>query len=384
MDKRTKLIASLLFVVLVILAAAVTRFYSSVPDEISTGVNQTEVSKRLETDSGGNMIFENSSGLCGVLDSRERLIVAPEWQKLSFAGNNTCIASKQIGGKTLTGCIDYEGNITVPFVYSSINRHSADSSDFYIAEADADGQSVIYDSQFRPMFRQSWTGAKFTDGKLILVDAGGIFTYTMTEEGAIFDNAKISGETLGCNYTLEVNSRILLQKLTSQVLEQILRSSGVYLEFAFSGNEDLLSQITTKSHTAFQQIFPEDHKILDKSLKGVSDIAIYSVRLEDNTAGYTVSMKADTELTYSDEFDGKTKKLRDKYTAKVTFTGSNMNTLTAVSGSFVETQPRYPQPEPEPEPMYDPVTGELILPIQPETSPQDLPDTETPTAPAEE
>lgn len=369
MNKRTKLVVSLLFVVIIILAAAVTRFYSAVPDEVIGGVNQPDISRRLETNSDKYTIFENGSSLCGILDSRDRVIVAPEWLTLSFAGENACTASKRIGGKVLSGCIDYEGNITVPFIYSTITRHQKDTQVFYIAEADADGQFVIYDADFRPAFRQSWTGAKYTDGKLILVDKGGIFTYSFGSGGLVFENAKVSGETLGCAYTMEVDSGILLQKLTSQMLEKIVSDTGAYLEYAFTGDDDLLSQLGNR--TGFQQLYPEDHKILEKKLKSINEIYVYNVRLEDGSPGFAVAVKADAEITYSDENDGELKTLNGFANAKVTFTGTNLNDLSAAAGSFKEQQPDYPKPEPPPAPEYDPETGELLVPLP--TAADDMP-----------
>lgn len=376
MNKRTKLVVSLLFVVIIILAAAVTRFYSSVPDEVSGGVNQPEISKRIASDPDGNDIFEDSSGLCGILDSRDRVIVAPEWLELSFAGDDTCIASKRIGGKVLFGCIDFEGNITVPFIYSSITHHQKDGFTFYIGEAAADGQFVVYDKSFIPVFRQSWTGAKFSDGKLILVDKGGIFTYGITSGGVVCERAKLSGESLGCAYTMEVTSQIILQKLSTQMLEKMVSDTGVYLEFAYTGNEDLLGQITSATR-AFQQLYPDDHKILEKELKGVNEIYIYNTRLDNGSSGYAISVKADTEVTYSDENDGKTKKLTEECAAKVTFSGGSLNDLIAVSGSFNKESPDYPKPEPPQTQEYDPETGEPLTP-QPET-PEDV-QPETPQA----
>jgi len=379
MNKRTKLIVSLLFVVVIILAAAVTRFYSSVPAEVIGGVNQPDVARRLESNANGYDIFENSSGLCGILDNRDRMIVVPEWLDLSFAEGETCIASKRIGGKTLRGCIDFEGNVTVPFIYGSITPHQNNGVVFYIAEADADGQFVIYDSSFRPVFRQSWSGAKYSDGKLILVDQGGIFTYSFGKNGMNFMSAKVSGETLDCPYTMEVSSSIILDQLTSQMLEEIVSDTGAYLEYAFTGDKELLTQLTAGSQTGFRQLYPDDHTILEKKLRGVSEINISKARLEDGSTGYAVSVKTDAGITYSDENDGKIKKLDSTANARVIFTGTGLNDLTAVSGSFREERPDYPVPEPPPPaPEFDPETGEPIEP-QP-TSPEEMQQEDIPQA----
>ncbi|MBR1738929.1 MAG: hypothetical protein IJ737_01440 [Ruminococcus sp.] len=347
MSRRSKLIIPVLVIVLVALAAAVVRFYLSVPDNISGGGSQTDIVRRLSSDADGNKVFEDSSGMCGVIDSGNRVIIAPEWLELTFTGNETCIASRRIGGRILTGCVDFDGSMTVPFIYSSITKHTAGETVFYIAEADADGQYVIYSRDFVPVFRQSWSGAEFSGDELTLIDAGGKFTYVFGDEGGMtMKNARVSGTAMTRSYTLDVSSRVLLQKLTPSMLEEIAADTSVYLEYAFTGNDDLLSELTTGSRGGFQTLFPDDHKILEKKLKGIKEIYLYSSKTDDGTPGFAVSVTADTELTYSDETDGVTKTLRDCYTAVIKFAGWSVSDLSAAAGSFLETDPDYPDSVP--------------------------------------
>ena len=70
----------------------------------------------IDSDSSGNRIFRENSGLFGIIDSNDRIIVAPEWLDLKFTDGNMCIAKQRIDGNLLIGCIDYEGNISVPFI----------------------------------------------------------------------------------------------------------------------------------------------------------------------------------------------------------------------------------------------------------------------------
>lgn len=345
MNKRTKLVVSLLFAVLVILAAAVTRFYLGVPDGTDSKSNQAEIARRLESDESGNRIFEDGQGHFGVINSSDRIIVAPEWLELKFAGEGLCIAEKRIGGRTMFGCIDYEGSIAVPFIYSRITRRESGGYIFYTADADSDGSCVVYDSRFVPLFRQSWRSSSFDKGELVLKDDSGVYTYSVDSNGLLFKNASVSGESLGCGYELDISSRVLLSKLSVPMLEEIAGDLGKYIEFAYTGNDELLSDLTTGSRSGFQQLFPDDHKILTKQLLGISDIYIYSVKSGDDSPRYTVSAVCYTELTYSDE-TGETRSLRDGYTAAVEFSVSSEVDIAAVSGRFTLSEPEYPRPEP--------------------------------------
>ena len=122
MTKHMRLVVSVLFIVIIVLAVAITRFYSSTGKSTELSGTQPAIEKILDDDKSGNHIFQNDSGMYGIIDSNERVIVYPEWNELKFTESGLCIASKRIRGKMLFGGIDYEGNISLPFVYSDISR----------------------------------------------------------------------------------------------------------------------------------------------------------------------------------------------------------------------------------------------------------------------
>ena len=345
MNKHTRLVVSLLFMFIIVLAAAITRFYYTEPEGTGSNSSQAEIVRRLDSDSKGNRIFSDSNSLYGVIDGSDRIIVAPEWNSLEFAADNCCIASKRIGGHMMCGCIDYEGNIIIPFIYRSITGRSAGKISYYTAVSDSDNSVVIYSSSFRPMFRRSWDSCVANTNGLVLSTAKGIYTYSPSSEDFLFKSASVTGEALGCSYTFDISSRVLLSKLNVNMLEMISDSVGRYLEYAYSGNDDMLSSITTGSHGNFIQLFPDDHKILSKRLISVPDIYIYSAKSEDDTPHYSVSVVTDTEINYSDE-TGEAKTMRDEYRASIEFSGSSESNLTAVSGSFLQSAPEYPKLEP--------------------------------------
>ncbi len=346
MNSHTKFIVSALFIMLILLAAGITRFYSDAPVKKSSSSETVVIARKMGSDKAGNRIFRSADGLCGIVDSSDRVIVNPEWDSLSFAGNDMCIARTVIDGSELTGCIDYEGNITIPFIYKSITRHEEEGFLFYTAESASDGSWVLYDERFMPCFPRAWDSCTAAPGELTVSTTGGKYTYTVNSNGFSLKKASVSGTVLGCDYTMDISSRILLSKLSIPMLERMTSDTGKYIEYAFGGSDELLSDITTGSHYAFRQLFQDDHKIISRQLKGINEIFVYSVRADDEISHYAVSITADAEIVYSDEKTG-TNHLYGRYKAIAEFTGSSENDLTAISASFTQKAPDYPEPEPE-------------------------------------
>lgn len=344
MNKQTRLVVSFLFIVVIILAAAITHFYLSVPDGTTKKSTQTEIVRKGAADSNGNYIFTDTNGRYGLADSENRILVDSEWTDLKFATSEKCIVSRGIGNKKQFGCVDYDGNIVIPLMYSNISKLSVSGGTYYAAESSSDGRYVLYDKKFNPYFRRTWSSYSMQGQNLQLRDAGGTYTFTNSSDGLLFTRAAYDGEVSGCPYSVEINSRVMLSKLTVPMIEDMTRITEKYIEYAFSGDDDLMSSITKGSRAGFVQLFPEDHRLLSKKLMGISDVHIYSVRSENDIPRYEVSFRADTEIAYTDE-SGECMTLRDKYKAAVGFSGSSESDLKAMSGRFEMDEPVYPEPE---------------------------------------
>ncbi|MDE6425873.1 MAG: hypothetical protein K2K89_07030 [Ruminococcus sp.] len=195
-----------------------------------------------------------------------------------------------------------------------------------------------------PCFRKSWknyTLSEETDEISFKTD-NATYYYAINENGFRLKSAEIIGKTLDRRYILSVYSRILLSKLSVSMLEKMTDIAGKYIEYAYTGNDVILDEITNGGRSGFSQLFPEDHRILSKKLLNISDIFMYSVRSDDDTPHYAVSVTTDTEIEYSDETSGKNT-LRGEYTAVIEFSGYSANDLKAVSGNFTPEKPEYPQ-----------------------------------------
>ena len=351
MNKQTRLVMSFLFIVVIILAAAITHFYLSVPDNTDTKNSQTEIVQRFAADGSGDYIFTDSSGKYGAADAENRVMIAPEWDELRFAPGGRCIAGRKISGTLLYGCVDNDGNTVVPLIYTQIEKLSPGNKTFFTAQS-ADGGLVLYDQSFRPCFRRTWSSCTVNGGDIVLADGGGKYTFTTGKEGLIFNGATFSGKAGGCPYTVDVTSKVMLSKLTVSMIEDMTAITEKYIEYAFSGDDELLAGITKGSRAGFTALFPDDHRLLSKRLVGISDVHIYSVKGKDDTPCFETSFKAETEITYTDE-NGERRTLRDKYKAAVGFSGSSENDLKALSGGFEKDAPDYPEPEEKTEAPQD-------------------------------
>lgn len=342
MNKHTRLLVSALFAVIVILAVGITRFYMNVSNDTGVSGENEEIIRRLDSDEKGNQIYEDGNGKFGLINSSDKIIVTPEWEKLEFAGNSLCIASKRINGKILTGCIDYEGNITVPFIYKNITPYSSGDFMFYLAEAEPDGSCVVYDDSMNPCFKRSWDGYTISESNIVLQSGNSKFTYTCGETGLVCTYADIYGQVLGCGFRLNIYSRLLLAKLSSSVLEEVSKGVSGYLEFAFTGDRSSLSDISDmSSYESFIPIFPDDTKITSKKLLDIPVIFIYSDKNESGEPCYSVSVTANVEIEYVSD-NGGIETLNGNYKAAVSFDLSSSG-IEAVSGKFEKTSPDYPE-----------------------------------------
>lgn len=342
MNKRTRLIVSLLFAVVIILAAAITRFYVSVPK--NSAVNGGEgIEKIIASDGSGYSIFSDSTGNCGIAEAG-RITAAPEWVSLRFAENDRCIASKKIGGHEKFGCVDFEGNVVVPLIYSSIEKKTVGGIELYRACSNEDGSYVLYNSDFVPQFSVPWTVCDFSDGELLLANDGISCVYTYGNEGLLFKSAAVSGNMLNRTYELNIYSRVLLSKLTPSMILKMTECTEAYIEYAFTGDENYMKSVDADIR-GFDTLFPHSDEITARRLLGVPEIHIYNVGSEDGVPLYEVSVSADTEIFYKNDSDI-SESLRDVLKAAVRFKGSSEHNLTAVSGAFDLKEPEYPKEEP--------------------------------------
>lgn len=346
MNKHMRLLFAALFIVIIVLAAAITRFYSHTDNKVYDGGAQSAIAKKLDVSESGYILFQDSSGMYGVADSSERVIVSPEWEKLSFTDSAYLIAEKHSHGNHLTGCINYEGDVAVSLIYDSIERTEIDGFTFYLAVSHDDGSCVIYDKDFEPCFTRAWKKCRISENEVMLCTDKGTYYYVVNSNGFTLKKAVLSGNTMSHDYELTINSKYLFSKLSISMLEEMNEAAGKYVEYAFTGDASCLENVKKGENALFTQLFPGESKIKSKRLTGVSDIFLYSKRSDDNVPHFAVSVTIDTDIIYTDE-NKKNSRMEGEYTAVIEFSGGSAGELKATLGSFKEDAPEYPAPEPE-------------------------------------
>ena len=345
MNKHMRLLFAALIIVIIVLAAAITRFYSHTDNNVYEGGSQSAIAKKLDINSG-YILFQDSSGMYGLADSSERVVVSPEWESLRFTDSAFLIAEKHSHGNPLLGCIDYDGDITVPLVYDSIEKKDLGGMTFYIATAHSDGSFVIYSNDFEPCFTRAWDKYDIGENEITLSTKKGSYIYTVNKNGFTLKKATLPGKAMAHDYELSITSKYLFSKLTDSMMEDMNEATGKYLEYAFSGDEKYLDDINAAENPLFTPLFPNEERIKSKKLTGVTDIFLYSKRSDDNTPHFAVSVTVHADIVYTDE-NKRNARMDGRYTAVIEFTGSSAGELKAVSGSFNEAAPEYPAPEPE-------------------------------------
>ncbi|OPZ22163.1 MAG: hypothetical protein BWZ04_00341 [Firmicutes bacterium ADurb.BinA205] len=346
MNKHMKLLFSALLIIVIVLAVAITRFFHDTGKNTYEGGGQSVIAKKLSTDESGSFLFQDVSGKYGLADASERVTVSPEWDKLTFTGTGLCIAERQIKGNKLLGCIDYEGNAVVPFIYDTIEHRSVNGFGFYTASAHSDGSCVIYNDDLTPAFTRSWNSFTEEDNEITLTTDKGSYIYSVSPKGFALKNAVVHGKADTSEYKIDITSKLLLSKLSVSMLEVMSENAGRYIRYAFSEDEADLADIPHPDNAVFTPLFPDDPQLVSKRLRSIPDIFLYSTRSDDDIPHFAVAVTADTELTYHDD-NGKLSHMNEKYKAVIEFSGGSAGELKAVSAGFEALMPEYPAPEPE-------------------------------------
>lgn len=337
---------SVLFIVIIVLAVAIFRFYRSNSQNAGSSIDTAEIVRRISSDEHGNDIFEGENGLFGIADSGDRIIVEPEWTELEFAGENNCIASKRLGGRMLMGCIDLEGNVTVPVIYKNITKYSFGGVTYYLAESDSDGSCVIYDESFAPYSMSSWDGYTAEENGFTLTSGGNSFRYTCGENGLTCTHADITGTAMNRSFFFDISSRTLLSQLSSEDLKAVSDSISGYISFAFTGVRSYLGEAAANDeYSRFTGLLPDADNITSKKLLEVSDIFVYSKKSDSGQPLYVASVTVLAEIQYTGA-DGEAGTLEESYKASLYFGSSDSGVYTQ-AGSFTAQEPDIPYTAPE-------------------------------------
>lgn len=301
MNKHIKLLVSVLFIVIIMLTFGLSRFYFDVSKNTGTVKEPTEIVRYGPKDASDNKIFQSDNDLYGIVDANDRIIISPQWNSLEFAENSFCIASKKINNQLLTGCIDYEENIVVPFVYKSIEPKKIGDVNVYTAVVREDNETILYNNSFKPLLNRAWEAVNFKDNRIIFSDNNNKFTYTLTEKDFIFSEAIVNDTILNTDLHLVLSSKVMLSKLTPDMIEKAINCFAAYSAYAFSNDFSFISDTDSNSVSSAYMLFsPQSSVYLGASLKEINEISMYNLKEADGTQFLYVSANVKADIEYSE------------------------------------------------------------------------------------
>lgn len=338
MNRNMRLIVSVLFIVIIVLAVAITRFYSKSEKSAYSEESQPVIEDIIDTRDGSH-IFKDNKGGYGILDSSGRVSVYPEWQELSFTEGSGCIASKRLSSKKMFGCIDYEGNVTVPFVYSEIIPAEVNGTQLLVAKSADNGSYTIYYSDFRPCFSRTWKSCSANSSELTLRTDAGIYTYSAENSELVLTKATVNG-TVGDNipYSFEIENDKLLEKLTPKLIEIMSEDLSGYLDYAYSKGRTVPDEKLDPRYRKFSAVFP-DEKDIEVKLTGLSDFQIYGISSKDEAIAVGVTLKVGTDVKQL--ANDSSQATSHDYLLRLRFSGSFETDFGISYAKFQRSKPRY-------------------------------------------
>ncbi len=240
MSNRAKFMLSVLFIVAIILCVGLTRFYFDVTkNTVDTG--QDDKVESIVRSYGDLNVFRNANGYCGVIAADGTVLIEPEWNEVLDVTPDVVIVSSKVQDEVLIGGLDYDENIVIPFVYTSIEP----LGDSYLAANVAEDYTVIvYDKSYQMLFTSAYDAVSCEDNVLTLVSDGCEFRYQDTDGRMSLISAKIVSPVGSQELLWRVSNQVYLSDLTENDLRRISRSLSAYMSMLIEDDFAGLSDIT--------------------------------------------------------------------------------------------------------------------------------------------
>lgn len=336
MSKHLKIFVSVLFIVIIILSICITRFYFDVSKDTGKNISTPVIYSRTDQSFNNLYVFKNESGLLGVADENSKIILEPQWNTIEIENENSFIVSSDsFGNENLYGCVDSDGNVKVPFIYSGFEKFGTENMIFYIGKVAGGSSCIVYNNSFAPCFNRVWQSYEVSGNKLQLCYGENTYSYFAGDDGISLKSAVIKNKAMSKKYSINMNSRVLLSKLDYRNLEKISDCISAYLNYAFTGKTSCIEDYAVPgNYQEYKVFFSEYPEIVSKNLRAVKDISVYQEKLSDGSQYITASVKISARISYS--IDDEIFDLTDNYRAVIRFYEKEFGTVSMISASFAD------------------------------------------------
>lgn len=248
MNWHIKLMFIFLFCTLVVMLAALIKFYYDVNKENNQAYLDSNIITDLSTDKTNYKIIRNDDGMLGIVDSESRSVIEPQWDNIYILNSNRFAVQKKINDVLKMGIIDSDENYITPFIYT---KFISVDNDYLIGYFENETGFSVFDTCGNLITDKKWLKYQYDkdNKKLTLSNDSGDYIFLNDNNKIICSEIKFSRKIKSeINITFDVNNAELIEQINSDNLFDIFNIMCTYFEALTSNNMEEIKKITNDQY----------------------------------------------------------------------------------------------------------------------------------------
>ena len=248
MNWHIKLMFIFLFCTLVVMLAALIKFYYDVNKENNQAYLDSNIITDLSTDKTNYKIIRNDDGMLGIVDSEGRSVIEPQWDNIYILNSNRFAVLKKINDVLKMGIIDSDENYITPFIYT---KFISVDNDYLIGYFENETGFSVFDTCGNLITDKKWLKYQYDkdNKKLTLSNDSGDYIFLNDNNKIICSEIKFSRKIKSeINITFDVNNAELIEQINSDNLFDIFNIMCTYFEALTSNNMEEIKKITNDQY----------------------------------------------------------------------------------------------------------------------------------------
>ena len=248
MNWHIKLMFIFLFCTLVVMLAALIKFYYDVNKENNQAYLGSNIITDLSTDKTNYKIIRNDDGMLGIVDSEGRSVIEPQWDNIYILNSNRFAVQKKINDVLKMGIIDSDENYITPFIYT---KFISVDNDYLIGYFENETGFSVFDTCGNLITDKKWLKYQYDkdNKKLTLSNDSGDYIFLNDNNKIICSEIKFSRKIKSeINITFDVNNAELIEQTNSDDLFDIFNIMCTYFEALTSNNMEEIKKITNDQY----------------------------------------------------------------------------------------------------------------------------------------
>lgn len=248
MNWHIKLMFIFLFCTLVVMLAALIKFYYDVNKENNQAYLDSNIITDLSTDKTNYKIIRNDDGMLGIVDSEGRSVIEPQWDNIYILNSNRFAVQKKINDVLKMGIIDSDENYITPFIYT---KFISVDNDYLIGYFENETGFSVFDTCGNLITDKKWLKYQYDkdNKKLTLSNDSGDYIFLNDNNKIICSEIKFSRKIKSeINITFDVNNAELIEQTNSDDLFDIFNIMCTYFEALTSNNMEEIKKITNDQY----------------------------------------------------------------------------------------------------------------------------------------